>query len=131
MHKRLLSVGAIFGGLAVALGAFGAHGLQNLTTDPEILQPFETGVKYQMYHAFALMVTGLIAERMPNRWMRWAGTWFITGILFFSGSLYIITFLKIQESDAVKWIGALTPLGGLLLIAGWMCLLAGVTRKQP
>jgi uncharacterized membrane protein YgdD (TMEM256/DUF423 family) len=129
MHKRLLSVGAIFGGLAVAIGAFGAHGLKRLTSDPEILSAFETGVEYQMYHSFALLITGLLAQGNPNRWLRWAGTMFITGIVFFSGSLYVITFLRVQESDAVKYIGPLTPLGGILFIAGWMFLLAAVAKK--
>jgi uncharacterized membrane protein YgdD (TMEM256/DUF423 family) len=130
MHKRFLATGAVLGGLAVAIGAFGAHGLQQLTSDPVILHSFETGVEYQVYHSLALLVTAVIYEKFPNRWMRWAGTCFIAGILFFSGSLYVLSMLKIMESPGVKWVGPVTPLGGLFFIAGWMCILAGVTRKN-
>ena len=101
---------AIFGGLAVALGAFGAHGLEGITKDEKILHGFQTGVQYQMYHALALL--------------------FIAGIFLFSGSLYLLTFLKIQESSSVKLVGPVTPLGGLFFIAGWLFLLVAAFKKQ-
>ena len=130
MHRRIIASGIIFGGLAVALGAFGAHGLERLTSDGNILQGFRTGVQYQMYHALALLASGILFQNFNVKWIRWAATLFITGILLFSGSLYLLTFLKIQGSDAVSWIGPVTPVGGLLLIAGWICLLIGVTKKK-
>ena len=130
MHRRIIASGIIFGGLAVALGAFGAHGLERLTSDGNILQGFRTGVQYQMYHALALLASGILFQNFNVKWIRWAATLFITGILLFSGSLYLLTFLKIQGSDAVSWIGPVTPVGGLLLIAGWSCLLIGVTKKK-
>ena len=130
MHRRIIASGIIFGGLAVALGAFGAHGLERLTSDGNILQGFRTGVQYQMYHALALLASGILFQNFNGKWIRWAATLFITGILLFSGSLYLLTFLKIQGSDAVSWVGPVTPVGGLLLIAGWICLLIGVTKKK-
>ena len=130
MHRRIIASGIIFGGLAVALGAFGAHGLERLTSDGNILQGFRTGVQYQMYHALALLASGILFQNFNVKWIRWAATLFITGILLFSGSLYLLTFLKIQGSDAVSWVGPITPVGGLLLIAGWICLLIGVTKKK-
>ena len=97
MHKRSLIAGAIFAGSSVALGAFGAHGLGKITTDPSILHGFQTGVQYQLYHALALLIAGILMEQFRDRWMKWASSCFITGILLFSGSLYGLTFLKIQE----------------------------------
>jgi uncharacterized membrane protein YgdD (TMEM256/DUF423 family) len=130
MHKNYLIAAAIFGGLAVALGAFGAHGLESITSDEKVLHGFQTGVQYQMYHALALIAVAMLFDKLPANWMKWAGTCFIAGIILFSGSLYLLTFFKIQESSAVKFVGPITPLGGLFLIAGWLCLLiAGVKKK--
>jgi uncharacterized membrane protein YgdD (TMEM256/DUF423 family) len=131
MHKRFLIAGAIFGGLAVALGAFGAHGLEKLTSDEKILHGYETGVEYQVYHALALLVTGMLFEKLPNRWMRWAGNCFMTGVILFSGSLYLLTFLKIQGSTGLHIVGPITPLGGIFFIAGWAFMLAALVTKRP
>jgi uncharacterized membrane protein YgdD (TMEM256/DUF423 family) len=131
MHKRFLTAGAIFGGLGVALGAFGAHGLEKLTTDEKILHGYQTGVQYQLYHALALLATAFIFEKLSNRWIKWAGNCFIAGILLFSGSLYLLTLLKIQKSSGINIIGPVTPLGGLFFIAGWACLLVGVISQRP
>lgn len=127
--KGSLITASIFAVLAVALGAFGAHGLEQITGDEKILNSFRTGVQYQMYHALALLAVALVYERFPNRWIRWAGTCFVTGIILFSGSLYLLAFLKVQGL-AVKFVGPITPLGGLFFIAGWLCLLIGVARKN-
>jgi uncharacterized membrane protein YgdD (TMEM256/DUF423 family) len=130
MHKNFLIAAAIFGMLAVALGAFGAHGLERITTDEKILHGFQTGVQYQMYHALALLAVAIIFEKFPNRWIKWAGAGFIAGIILFSGSLYLLTYLKVQESNAVKFVGPVTPLGGIFFIAGWLFLLTGVVNKK-
>jgi uncharacterized membrane protein YgdD (TMEM256/DUF423 family) len=129
MHKNYLIAGAIFSGLAVALGAFGAHGLESITSDEKILHSFQTAVQYQMYHGLALLAVALIFEKFSNKWIQWAGRCFIIGILLFSGSLYLLSFLKIEGSNAVKFAGPITPLGGIFFIAGWIFLLAGVLRK--
>lgn len=130
MHKRLLVSAAVFGGLAVALGAFGAHGLEKMTTDERILHGYQTGVQYQMYHALALLAIGFGYSQLQPNWMRWASVAFVSGILLFSGSLYLLTFLKINGSHAIRYIGPLTPFGGLCFILGWLFLLIAVLRKN-
>lgn len=130
MHKNYLVAAAIFGGLAVALGAFGAHGLESITSDEKILHSFQTGVQYQMYHAFVLLSVAMLFEKLPAKWIKWAATCFITGIILFSGSLYLLTLFKIQESSAVKFVGPVTPLGGVFFIAGWICLLIAALKKN-
>jgi uncharacterized membrane protein YgdD (TMEM256/DUF423 family) len=130
MHKPYLIAAAVFGGLAVALGAFGAHALEKITTDPVILHGYQTAVQYQFYHALALLGAGLLPDRFPLRWIKWAGRCFISGILLFSGSLYLLTFLKIHESEAIRFAGPVTPVGGLLFMAGWLFLLVAFTGKK-
>jgi uncharacterized membrane protein YgdD (TMEM256/DUF423 family) len=130
MHKGFLFFGAIFGGLAVALGAFGAHGLEQLTLDEKILQGFRTGVQYQIYHSLTLMVLGILIERFKSPLMLWAGKFFIAGIILFCGSLYLLTFLKINGSGLTRFAGPLTPLGGICFIAGWLFLFAGLLKRK-
>jgi uncharacterized membrane protein YgdD (TMEM256/DUF423 family) len=128
MHKTFLSLGALFGGIAVALGAFGAHGLRKIVS-PDVLSVFQTGVQYQMYHTLALLVIAIVYERLPNKWIKWSGYFFSFGILFFSGSLYLITAVKAEEGSIPAWIGAITPVGGLLFILGWLSFLTGLFKK--
>ena len=128
MHKGFLVWAAALGGLAVALGAFGAHKLKELVT-PEVVSTFQTGVTYQFYHVFALLALALLYAYIPGSAYEWAGRCFIIGVVLFSGSLYLITTLKIAGQDVPKGIGILTPVGGLFLIAGWVCLLLAVLKK--
>ncbi len=130
MHKNNLIAAAIFGGLAVALGAFGAHGLESITKDEKILHGFQTGVQYQMYHAQALLVLAILYASNNSKWIRWSGLCFITGIILFSGSLYLLTYLNIEGSTAVKMVGPITPLGGVFFIAGWIFLLVAAIKKN-
>ena len=129
MHKPALIAGIIFAALAVILGAFGAHGLKPLLT-PDQLQTFETGVKYEFYHAFALLAAGIIYSSFPFRLVKYAATCFITGILLFSGSLFAMTVLKLNGEVGLAGLGILTPIGGLFFIAGWLLLLLAVARKK-
>jgi len=128
MHKNFLLLGALLGAIAVALGAFGAHGLKQIVS-AETVAVFQTGVQYQMYHTLAVLLVAIIYDRLPDKWIRSAGYFFIFGILFFSGSLYIITSLKAADKAVPAFVGAITPLGGFLFILGWLCLLIGVFRK--
>ena len=130
MGRKYIIAAAIFGGLAVASGAFGAHGLENITKDEKILHGFQTGVQYQLYHALALLAVAILVESFSSQWMKRAANCFIVGIVLFSGSLYLLTFLKIQGSSAVRFVGPLTPLGGIFLIAGWLFLLLAVVKKK-
>jgi len=129
MHKTFLSLGALFGGIAVALGAFGAHGLKKIVST-DVVSVFQTGVQYQMYHTLALLVIAIVYERLPNKWIKWSGHLFSFGILFFSGSLYLITALKAEERPTPALIGAITPIGGLLFILGWLSFLIGLFRRN-
>jgi uncharacterized membrane protein YgdD (TMEM256/DUF423 family) len=122
MYKKQLVTAACLGALSVALGAFGAHSLKDMVSQ-ESLKIFETAVRYQFYHVFALALTGLLYKAYANKKLKYAGNLFILGIIFFSGSLYLLTFLG---TDNFKWIGAITPLGGIFLIAGWLLLAAGI-----
>lgn len=130
MHRTTLITGAAFAGLAVALGAFGAHGLQKVISDEKIIQGFKTAVEYQMWHALALIATGILAEKFDPPLLQWAMRCFIAGIIFFSGSLYLLSFLKIQGSSLVKIAGPITPIGGLLFILGWALLLVALLKKK-
>jgi len=129
MHKTFLSLGALLGGIAVALGAFGAHGLKKIVST-DVVSVFQTGVQYQMYHTLALLVIAIVYERLPNKWIKWSGHLFSFGILFFSGSLYLITALKAEERPTPALIGAITPIGGLLFILGWLSFLIGLFRRN-
>ena len=115
MDKNFLLIGSVAGFLAVAIGAFGAHGLRSRLS-PDMLAVFETGVRYHMYHALALLATALVMERMGGRLMVCAGWSFTVGIVLFSGSLYLLAL------TGVTILGAITPLGGLAFLIGWACL---------
>jgi uncharacterized membrane protein YgdD (TMEM256/DUF423 family) len=105
-------LGAGFAFLAVTLGAFGSHSLKAVLA-PEMLAVFETGVRYQMYHALALFAVGWAAHQYPQASFHIAGWLFAAGIILFSGSLYVLAL------SGVRWLGAITPLGGLCFLAGW------------
>ncbi|HLB36735.1 MAG TPA: DUF423 domain-containing protein [Gemmatimonadales bacterium] len=113
--------GAVLGLVAVALGAFGAHALRSRVA-PELVATFETGVRYHVYHALALFACAWAMDRWPSPQVVWAGGLFVTGIVLFSGSLYLLTL------TGARWWGAVTPLGGLAFLAGWVCLAWGVAR---
>jgi uncharacterized membrane protein YgdD (TMEM256/DUF423 family) len=112
MDRTFLLVGAVLGFLGVALGAFGAHGLR-ARLSPEMLAVFETGVRYHLYHALALVVTSMLMARMTGWLVAAAGWSFVAGIVLFSGSLYALAM------SGVTVLGAITPLGGLAFLLGW------------
>lgn len=122
MANRWFALGAVAAGLGVALGAFGAHGLKSFVSE-ELLQIFETGVRYHLLHAVALLAVGWAADRWPaSKWVPRAGWCFLTGIFVFGGSLYVMTLTDL------RWLGAITPLGGLLFLAGWASLAIAAAR---
>jgi uncharacterized membrane protein YgdD (TMEM256/DUF423 family) len=121
--SRWLAIGGISAGIGVALGAFAAHGLKGRVA-PDLLAVFETGVRYQMYHSLALVAVGALAARAPGAWLERAGWAFLLGIAIFSGSLYLLVL-----TDA-RWLGAVTPLGGLAFLAGWAAFVAAVWRRS-
>jgi len=128
MHKGFIKTAAILGALSVAIGAFAAHTLRGSISD-NALQIFETAVKYQFYHVFALLAAGIVYKEFPNKIIKWSGKLFIAGIILFCGSLYILTAIIATGLTAYNWVGAITPLGGLCFIAGWICLFVGISYK--
>ena len=125
MATFFLKAGSVFGALGVMIGAFGAHALKPMLEATNRLDTFETAVKYQFYHALALLILGLlILWFKPQRAFTVAGYAFIGGMLIFSGSLYILC------STGVTWLGAITPIGGVLLIAGWLSMFIGLTKTK-
>lgn len=116
MDKTFVFVGALMAGVGVGLGAFGAHGLRGRLS-PEMLAVFETGVRYHMYHALAILATAVLMTRLDGRAITIAGWSFTAGILIFSGSLYALAL------TGVTTLGAITPIGGLAFLAGWIFLM--------
>jgi uncharacterized membrane protein YgdD (TMEM256/DUF423 family) len=127
MHKGFLQIASLLGAISVAFGAFGAHALKRMASEAAV-NIFETGVRYQFYHVFALAAVGILYRDFANKWMVWAGNLFIIGILLFSGSLYVLTYLKASAKPGFDWIGAITPLGGLAFIGGWICMFIGIYK---
>ncbi len=123
--RRFWLLGAVLASLAVAAGAFGAHALRDLVP-PARLATFETGVRYQMYHSLALLFVARALTGHPSAALRWAGRLFVTGIVVFSGSLYLLVL------TGLSWLGAVTPLGGVAFLAGWGLLArAALHRDRP
>ena len=121
MRMNFMLAASIFGGLAVVIGAFGAHGLESLL-DEKTLKTFHTGVEYQFYHVFALLFVGLLQKNSPSRLLNVAGSLFIIGILVFSGSLYAYVLTGIHQ------FGMITPIGGLAFIIAWLLLAVSVSK---
>jgi uncharacterized membrane protein YgdD (TMEM256/DUF423 family) len=122
MERIFSIVGAVLSFLAVAAGAFGAHGLKaRLSAD--LLNTFEIAVRYHFYHALALFVVAWACARWPGSATIAAGWLFVIGILIFSGSLYTLAL------TGIRWLGAITPIGGLAFLAGWLCLAWAVWRQ--
>lgn len=120
--KLFLVMGATMMALAVVIGAFGAHGLKGKLT-PDMLQVYQTGVEYHMYHALGLLAVGLMLAQFPHAGgLQWAGWLMLAGILLFSGSLYVLAI------SGIRWLGAITPIGGTAFIAGWVAVVVALVR---
>ncbi|CAN5186449.1 DUF423 domain-containing protein [soil metagenome] len=134
MIKKQIAAGALFAALSVILGAFAAHGLQKYLDSgemtPKSLEVFQTGARYQMYHAFALIACGILAKIFgESKSLKIAGILFFTGIIFFSGSLYLLSTATVLGIESWKWLGPITPLGGLCFISGWIFMAIGILKK--
>ncbi len=129
MHKGFLKTGALLGVISVALGAFAAHALKGVISDYAV-GIFETAVRYQFYHVFALLTVAILFKEFPGKLLKWSGWLFIAGIILFSGSLYVLAAIKGAVLPGYNWVGAITPLGGLCFIIGWICLFASVIKNK-
>jgi len=124
VDRVFITIGALSGFLAVGLGAFGAHSLRDRLT-AEMLQVFQTGVTYQMYHALALVGVGILLGRFSvegSTWLTASGWLFVAGSILFSGSLYVLSLTN------TTWLGAITPLGGVAFLLGWLAVAIGIWR---
>jgi len=122
MSKTILLTASILLALAVANGAFGAHGLKSHLSEA-MLQTWKTGVEYHFYHALGLLLIGVLSVSMPTNLLNLSALFLFAGIVLFSGSLYILAI------TGIKWIGAITPLGGICFIAGWLLLFMTVLKN--
>lgn len=123
-QRQTLTAGALLGALGVALGAFGAHAIKPTLMANQSLDTYELAVRYQFYHAFALLIVGLLMEKIENKTLMSAATCMIVGVALFSGSLYALAF---KTGKAIAFV---TPIGGLFLIAGWVLLLISVAELK-
>lgn len=123
MQKKYLLIAILFALIANILGAFGTHALRG-TLDASSLSIFQTGVQYQLYHSLALFLTALLLFHIKNPWLIAAGIAFISGIILFSGSLYILSL------TGTKWLGMITPFGGLSFLTAWGLLFIGVCKAK-
>ncbi len=128
MNKRIILTAAFFGALAVILGAFGAHGLKQLISVDQLVT-WQKGVEYQFYHTFALLYLSTFA-RYKNKLIAVAFTFFTLGILFFSGSLYLLALRDAYQLSFASYIGPITPIGGLFFIIGWVALFLAALKDK-
>ncbi|MEI6488268.1 MAG: DUF423 domain-containing protein [Bacteroidota bacterium] len=126
MQKRIIVFSGISGAIAVALGAMAAHFLKSklatgLITETN-LQTFDTAARYQMYHSIVLLIVALLSDRITNKWLHKSASCFMIGIVCFSGSLYLLATAGLMGFANVRWLGPITPIGGMFFIAGWLLL---------
>lgn len=122
--KKLLVACSVLGVLAVSLGAFGAHGLKSVLP-PEKIATYTTGITYHFYHTLALVLAAILYKMSNSKWYVWSAWCFIIGILLFSGSLYLLSTRELIGLVTYKWLGPITPIGGVLFIVGWAFLGVG------
>lgn len=121
--KLMLAVGGVNAAMVVILGAFGAHALKARLA-PEMMAIYHTAIQYHLFHALGLLVIGLLSLWFPaSGYLRWAGWFMLAGIMLFSGSLYLLSL------SGVRWLGAITPLGGMAFIVGWVLFCLGVLKS--
>ena len=130
-NRKFLLTSSILGALSIILGAFGAHALK-ARLDPDQLLVFETGVRYQMYHALVLLGLAVLSEKLSSKYINYAFWCFVIGTIFFSGSIYLLSTRSILGLQGfTKILGPITPLGGLLLIIGWILIfISALTSKE-
>ena len=126
MNKSIVITGIVIITLAIVLGAFGAHALKDRLEAIQ-LASFETGVRYAMYHGLAFLVLGLGADRLPT--IKWAFRFQLFGVVLFSGSIFLLALQSLMEVS-LKFLGPVTPIGGTLLITGWIILLVSLLKKK-
>ena len=127
--NKMIQAGALLAGIAVMLGALGAHLLQGHLTEVD-LGVYEIGVRYQFYHAVAILVTASIFSQYNRKGLKWTYRFFLAGIFFFSGSLYLLAASDALFGTRMTWLGAITPVGGVFFIVGWISFFLSFYRKK-
>ena len=123
-QKLILSIAALCGALAVGLGAFGAHALKAKLEAADRLSTYQTAVQYHFLHTIVLLIIGLLMYKIQSNWLNYSAYMMIAGLLFFSGSLYALCF------SGVKWLGAITPIGGVFFILGWLFMFIAIYKTR-
>jgi uncharacterized membrane protein YgdD (TMEM256/DUF423 family) len=123
-QRETIICAAIMGGLAVVIGAFGAHALRDMLNASHRLEVYQTAVQYHFYHTLALLAAGILMRQFNSKKLSYAAIFFLTGIIFFSGSLYVLCL------TGITMLGAVTPIGGVLFILGWLFLGLGIRNKS-
>ncbi|MCB0395164.1 MAG: DUF423 domain-containing protein [Flavobacteriales bacterium] len=129
LQNRIILWSGISGALAVALGALGAHKIVPMVSEAHG-HAFTTATQYHMFHSLALLALAALSDKINERWLRISFLAFLAGIVCFSGSLYLLSTREITGLAGLMWLGPVTPLGGLMLITGWLCLVLGVRRTS-
>jgi uncharacterized membrane protein YgdD (TMEM256/DUF423 family) len=129
MFKKTYLIGALFGASAVVIGAFGAHALKTIFTAEQLVS-FETGVKYQFYHAMVLLIISQSNAYLKSKLINLATLFFSLGTLLFSGSIYLLNILKAKNQIGLSGLGIITPIGGLLLVTGWILIFFGALNNK-
>ncbi len=127
--NRMIQVGAFLAGIAVMFGAMGAHLLQNYLTEVD-LDIWKIGTEYQIYHSIAILVTAAIYAQHDRKGLKWTYRFFLAGIFFFSGSLYSLALSDTLIGTRLSWMGAITPIGGIFFIVGWISFFLSFFRKK-
>lgn len=134
MQRSLVKFAGVSGAIAVSLGAMGAHYLKEKMAEGILtasdLQAFDTGVKYHMYHTLAILCIALLGDKLNKKLADYASIFFIIGIILFSGSIYMLSMRSLFGIEQLKWLGPVTPMGGLLFIAGWIMLAASAYKRK-
>jgi len=123
-QKLILSIAALCGALAVGLGAFGAHALKAKLEAVDRLSTYQTAVQYHFFHTIVLLIIGLLMYKIQSNWLNYSAYMMIAGLLFFSGSLYALCL------SGVKWLGAITPIGGVFFILGWLFMFIAIYKTR-
>jgi len=123
-QKLILSIAALCGALAVGLGAFGAHALKAKLEAADRLSTYQTAVQYHFLHTIVLLIIGLLMYKIQSNWLNYSAYMMIAGLLFFSGSLYTLCL------SGVKWLGAITPIGGVFFILGWLFMFIAIYKTR-
>lgn len=129
MKQSAVIIGALLCAIGIILGAFGAHALQNIVPDPKYIVSWESGVRYQMYHGLAIIIVAILRRYFKSPLLGTATMLMLVGTILFSGSIYLLVFLKSTASIGLGGLGIITPIGGVILVISWLLLIIGVFKK--